>query len=68
MYYSGYTEEQLVPGFQFLLEKMSEPEFEKLYVYKKYAHKKFLKAASFAVDKAREMVGLVSCEDMLVNE
>ncbi|KAI0028861.1 cyclin-like protein [Vararia minispora EC-137] len=67
-YYSGFTEEQLVPGFEMLLEKLSEQEFNKLYVYKKYAHKKFLKAAAFAVDKAREIVGLALPEDMLVSE
>ncbi|KZV74609.1 hypothetical protein PENSPDRAFT_572801 [Peniophora sp. CONT] len=64
VYYSGFTEEQLRPGFHFLLEKMSEPGFDKLYVYKKYAHKKFLKAAAFAVDRAREMCGLVG-EEMI---
>ena len=65
MFYSGFTEEQLRPGFHFLLEKMCEPGFDKLYVYKKYAHKKFLKAAAFAVDRAREMCGLVGTEDMV---
>jgi len=37
-----------------LLEKITEPGFDKLYLYKKYAHKKFLKAAVYALEKARE--------------
>ncbi|KAI0316561.1 cyclin-like protein [Amylostereum chailletii] len=63
--YSGYTEEQLAPGFSFIVEKIAEPGFEKLYLYKKYAHKKFLKAACYAVDKAREIAGLLQPEDMM---
>jgi hypothetical protein len=68
VYYSGFTDEQLVPGFEMLLEMLSQPDFHKLYVFKKYAHKKFLKAAAFAVDKAREMMGLAAPEDVLVAE
>lgn len=57
MFYSGYTEEQLLPGYNLLLNKIAEPGFDKLYLYKKYAHKKFLKAAVYALEKAREQVG-----------
>lgn len=39
-----------------LLDKITEPGFDKLYLYKKYAHKKFLKAAVFALEKAREQI------------
>jgi G2/mitotic-specific cyclin 1/2 len=39
-----------------LVEKIAESGFDKLYLYKKYAHKKFLKAAVFALEKARELV------------
>jgi G2/mitotic-specific cyclin 2 len=39
-----------------LVEKITEPGFDKLYVYKKYAHKRFLKAAVYALEKAREQV------------
>jgi G2/mitotic-specific cyclin 1/2 len=39
-----------------LLDKITEPGFNKLYLYKKYAHKKFLKAAAYALEKAREQV------------
>ncbi|KAI0300891.1 cyclin-like protein [Russula brevipes] len=56
VFYSGYTEEQLGPGHQMLLEKITEPGFDKLYLYKKYANKKFLKAAVYALEKAREQV------------
>ncbi|KAI0303727.1 cyclin-like protein [Multifurca ochricompacta] len=48
---------QLEPGYHMLVEKITEPGFDKLYLYKKYAHKKFLKAAVYALEKAREQVG-----------
>jgi len=57
VFYSGYTEEQLEPGYHRLLNKISDPGFDKLYLYKKYAHKKFLKAAVYALERAREHVG-----------
>ncbi|KAA1467464.1 hypothetical protein DENSPDRAFT_768964 [Dentipellis sp. KUC8613] len=53
VYYSGFTEEQLIPGHQMMMEKLTEGGFEKQYVCKKYAHKKFLKASLFAIDWAR---------------
>ncbi|KAH9178145.1 cyclin [Lactarius sanguifluus] len=56
VFYSGYTEEQLEPGYHMLVEKITEPGFDKLYLYKKYAHKKFLKAAVYALEKAREQL------------
>jgi hypothetical protein len=56
VFYSGYTEEQLEPGYHMLVEKIAEPGFDKLYLYKKYAHKKFLKAAVYALEKAREQL------------
>lgn len=56
VFYSGYTEEQLEPGYHMLVEKLTEPGFDKLYLYKKYAHKKFLKAAVYALEKAREQL------------
>ena len=52
MYHSGYTEEQLIPGHEQLLEKLAEANFSRQYVCKKYAHKKFLKASVFAIDWA----------------
>ncbi|KAH9063876.1 cyclin [Lactarius vividus] len=56
VFYSGHTEEQLEPGYHMLVEKITEPGFDKLYLYKKYAHKKFLKAAVYALEKAREQL------------
>jgi G2/mitotic-specific cyclin 2 len=56
VFYSGYTEEQLEPGYYMLLEKITEPGFNKLYLYKKYAHKRFLKASVYALEVAREQV------------
>ena len=35
-----------------LVQKLCEQDFCKLYVYKKYAHKKFLKASIYAVEWA----------------
>jgi len=35
-----------------LIEKLTEPGFDKLYVSRKYSNKKFLKAANFALDWA----------------
>ncbi|KIY43775.1 hypothetical protein FISHEDRAFT_51848 [Fistulina hepatica ATCC 64428] len=52
VYHSGYTEEQLVPGCTLLLEKLVEPGFSRLYVCKKYANRKFLKASLFATQWA----------------
>lgn len=48
VYYSRFSEEQLVPGANLLLEKLIEPGFEEQFVYKKYASKKFLKASIYA--------------------
>jgi G2/mitotic-specific cyclin 1/2 len=44
----------MIPGHRMLIEKLTEPGFDKLYVSKKYSNKKFLKAASFAHDWARK--------------
>lgn len=53
IFYSGYTEEQLRPGHQWLIEKLTEDNFQRQYVCKKYANKKFLKASLFAIEWAR---------------
>ncbi|KAG8933252.1 hypothetical protein FRC02_012238 [Tulasnella sp. 418] len=50
IYYSNYTEAQLLPGFLLLVEDLAEDDFESQYVCKKYANKKFLKASLFARD------------------
>lgn len=46
IYYSGFTEQQLRPGHDFLVEKLIEPNFDTQYIYRKYANKKFLKVRS----------------------
>ncbi|WFD19921.1 B-type cyclin [Malassezia caprae] len=48
VYYARFTEAQLLPGANLLLEKLLEPGFEDQFVYKKYASKKFLKASIYA--------------------
>ncbi|KAL0567581.1 B-type cyclin [Marasmius crinis-equi] len=66
VFHSGFTEEQLLPGHQLLVEKLVEKNFTKLYLYKKYANKKFLKASTFAVKWAKSQVaGLSDDEDQL---
>ncbi|KAG8863184.1 methyltransferase protein [Tulasnella sp. 330] len=52
IFYSNFTEEQLVPGFHLLLENLAETDFDKGFVCKKYANKKFLKASLYARDWA----------------
>lgn len=56
VYYSGYTEDELFQGHQYIIEKMAERTFHKLALYKKYANKKFLKASTFAVKWSRARV------------
>ena len=56
IFYSGFTEEYLIPGHNLLIEKLTEDNFHKQYVCKKYANKKFLKASIFAIDWARAQV------------
>nr|GAT60828.1 predicted protein [Mycena chlorophos] len=56
VYYSGYTEEQLLPGHEMLVEKLAERNFSRQYVCKKYSHKKFLKASAFAIEWAKAQV------------
>lgn len=48
VYYARFTEAQLLPGANVLLEKLVEPGFEDQFVFKKYASKKFLKASIYA--------------------
>ncbi|PSR79056.1 hypothetical protein PHLCEN_2v7243 [Hermanssonia centrifuga] len=53
VYYSGFTEEHLLPGHAMLVQKLVEVNPDRQCICKKYAHKKFLKASAFAVDWAR---------------
>lgn len=66
VYYSDYTEEQLIPGHEQLVQKLTEANFSRQYVCKKYAHKKFLKASVFAVDWARSYVKGIAAEGMML--
>jgi len=56
IYYSGFTEQQLVIGHNYLVEKMADHRFLLSNVCKKYAQKKFLKASLFAVEWAKDQV------------
>jgi hypothetical protein len=53
VFHSGFTEEEVRPGHQRLVEKLCEHGVEKTAVCKKYAHKKFLKASLFALEWSR---------------
>ncbi|CAA7267137.1 unnamed protein product [Cyclocybe aegerita] len=55
-FYSGYTEAQLIPGHNLLVDKLTEENFHRQYVCKKYANKKFLKASVFAIEWAKNHV------------
>jgi hypothetical protein len=68
VFYSGYTEEQLITGHEQLVEKLTEPNFSKQYVCKKYANKKFLKASVFAIEWAKAHVGASTAGDGMVLE
>jgi len=57
VYYSSFTEDQLRPGHQFIVEKLAEAEFQTQYVCQKYASKRFLKASLFARDWAMRHLG-----------
>ncbi|WVR07423.1 hypothetical protein IAU60_004464 [Kwoniella sp. DSM 27419] len=57
VFYSGFTESQLIAGASLLCERLVEPDFESVYVYKKYANKKFLRASTFARDWAQNNAG-----------
>ncbi|KAI0072746.1 hypothetical protein K474DRAFT_1604498 [Panus rudis PR-1116 ss-1] len=52
VYHSGFTEEHLQPGHAMLVQKLAQESFTSQHVYKKYAHKKFLRAALWAVEWA----------------
>ncbi|TFK40299.1 cyclin-like protein [Crucibulum laeve] len=66
VFFSGYTEEQLMPGHDLLVGKLVEDNFSRQYVCKKYANKKFLKASVFAIDWARTHSG--NAEKMMLEE
>lgn len=56
IFYSGYTEAQLITPMSFLLEFLSTDGFEERFVYKKYANRRFLKASIFARSQALKKV------------
>ncbi|KAJ7034983.1 cyclin [Mycena alexandri] len=68
VFYSGYTEDQLVPGHDMLVEKLTERNFSRQYVCRKYSHKKFLKASSFAIEWAKVQVNGGAVERMMLEE
>ena len=57
MFYSNFTEAQLIPGASLLCERLLEAEFPDIFVSKKYSTKKFLRASTFARDWAINHAG-----------
>ncbi|KAL5486181.1 CLB4 [Sanghuangporus weigelae] len=53
VFYSGYTEAQLLTGHSYVIGKLLERGFDRQYVSRKYASKKYLKASVFAMNWAR---------------
>lgn len=53
VYYSGFCEEQLIPGANLLLQRLVDPAFAEHFVCRKYANRRFLKASIFARDWAK---------------
>lgn len=68
VFHSGFTEEQLVPGHELLIEKIAERSFARLYLVKKYANKKFLKASTFAIKWARGVLEGTGCTDTMLRD
>ena len=68
VFFSGYTEEQLIPGHNLLVEKLTEENFHRQYVCKKYANKKFLKASVFAIEWAKSHDLESAAEPMVLAE
>ncbi|KAI0368728.1 hypothetical protein BV20DRAFT_435749 [Pilatotrama ljubarskyi] len=66
VYYSGFTEEHLLPGHKLLVEKLTEEDFSQQHVCKKYATKKFLKASLYAIDWAQLHLHETVGEEMTV--
>ncbi|KAI5481353.1 G2/mitotic-specific cyclin 3/4 [Pseudohyphozyma bogoriensis] len=62
IYYSSYTEAQLLVPTGFLIEAIAAPDFDQKFVYKKYSNKKFLKASLFARNWAKSHVQESSAE------
>lgn len=56
IYYSGFTELQVISGARILTEIIAAQGFESQYVHKKYSTKKFLRASQFAGEWARSHV------------
>lgn len=63
VFHSGYIEEQLLPGHDLLVEKLTENNFHKQYVCRKYANKKFLKASVFAIEWAKSQLQCIRADD-----
>ncbi|KAF9514551.1 hypothetical protein BS47DRAFT_1294990 [Hydnum rufescens UP504] len=54
VFYSNYTGPQLEPGYEFILETIAAPSFSQTHTYRKYSHKRFLKASMFAREWAKD--------------
>ncbi|OBZ72496.1 G2/mitotic-specific cyclin cdc13 [Grifola frondosa] len=68
VFHSGFTEEHLLPGHKLLIDKLTEEEFTQLHIWNKYAQKKFLKAAFYAVEWAHIHIHEELAEGMNLEE
>lgn len=64
VYYSLFTEEQLVPAANLILERLLDPTFEDQFVCKKYSNKKFLRASTYAREWAQANHSKASTESI----
>ncbi|KAH9919354.1 cyclin-like protein [Amylocystis lapponica] len=65
VYYSGFTEDHLLPGHNLLVEKLVESGFTKQHVCQKYANKRFLRASVYAIEWARHNIDDIVGEKMV---
>ncbi|KAI3332477.1 A/B/D/E cyclin [Xylariaceae sp. AK1471] len=62
-YYSGYTEEEIEPVFELMVDYLARPVIHEAF-YKKYASKKFLKASLVTREWAKRSAHLFGVEDV----
>ncbi|KAI1175395.1 cyclin-like protein [Nemania sp. FL0916] len=65
-YYSGYTEEEIEPVFELMVDYLARPVIHEA-LYKKYASKKFLKASLITRDWAKRHADLFGIQDVHLN-
>ncbi|KAI1133075.1 cyclin-like protein [Nemania abortiva] len=62
-YYAGYTEEEIEPVFELMVDYLARPVIHEAF-YKKYASKKFLKASLITRDWAKRHAHIFGIQDL----